>query len=132
VLLDDSSANLAALRELRQLGVRVAMDDFGTGYSSLGYLRSFPFDKIKVDREFIKDLPHNRESMAVLRAVAGLGQSLGITTTVEGVETPEQLAAVRAEGFGEAQGYLFSRPLCAVDLKAYLASKERNVHKMTG
>jgi diguanylate cyclase (GGDEF)-like protein/PAS domain S-box-containing protein len=127
VLLADSTANLAVLSELRQLGVRIAMDDFGTGYSSLGYLRSFPFDKIKVDREFIKDLPHGRESLAVLRAVAGLGQSLGMTTTVEGVETQEQLAAVRAEGFGEAQGYLFSRPLRAIDLKTYLTSHNQSM-----
>jgi diguanylate cyclase (GGDEF)-like protein/PAS domain S-box-containing protein len=125
VLLDESAGNLGILRELRQLGVRIAMDDFGTGYSSLGYLRSFPFDKIKVDREFIKDLPDGRESLAVLRAVVGLGQSLGMTTTVEGVETEEQLAAVRAEGFGEAQGYLFSHPLPLSELALFFNAQGR-------
>jgi diguanylate cyclase (GGDEF)-like protein/PAS domain S-box-containing protein len=120
VLLDDNKGNLAVLEELHQLGVLIAMDDFGTGYSSLGYLRSFRFDKIKVDREFIKDLPHGRESLAVLRAVAGLAKSLHIMTTVEGVETDEQLASVRAEGFQEAQGFLFSRPLAAADLRQLL------------
>ncbi|MFC0008911.1 sensor domain-containing protein [Devosia nitrariae] len=111
VLLDDSAGNLATLRALRQLGVRIAMDDFGTGYSSFGYLRSFPFDKIKVDREFVRDLPDSPESLAILRAVVGLGQSLGMTTTVEGVETQDQLSAVRTEGFVEAQGYLLGVPV---------------------
>jgi diguanylate cyclase (GGDEF)-like protein/PAS domain S-box-containing protein len=120
VLLDDNEGNLAVLQKLRELGVLIAMDDFGTGYSSLGYLRSFPFDKIKVDREFIKDLPDGRESLAVLRAVSGLGKSLGMMTTVEGVETDEQLSTVRAEGFNEAQGYLFSRPVGAEELKQLL------------
>ena len=122
VLLDDSVANLAVLHELHDLGVSIAMDDFGTGYSSLGYLRSFPFDKIKVDREFIRDLPDGRESLAVLRAVSGLAQSLGIMTTVEGVETDAQLTAVQAEGFNEAQGFLFSRPLQVADVRALLGT----------
>lgn len=120
VLLDDTASNLAVLQELRDLGALIAMDDFGTGYSSLGYLRTFPFDKIKVDREFISDLPDGKESLAVLRAVSGLGQSLGIMTTVEGVETDAQLATVRAEGFDEAQGFLFSRPISAADLRLLL------------
>jgi diguanylate cyclase (GGDEF)-like protein/PAS domain S-box-containing protein len=120
VLLDDTSSNLGVLQDLRELGVLIAMDDFGTGYSSLGYLRTFPFDKIKVDREFIHDLPDGRESLAVLRAVSGLAKSLGIATTVEGVETDAQLATVQAEGFNEAQGFFFSRPLQAADLRALL------------
>ncbi len=121
VLLDDTTTNIAVLQELRKLGVLIAMDDFGTGYSSLGYLRSFPFDKIKVDREFIKDLPDSRESVAVLRAVSGLAESLGIMTTVEGIETQAQLAAVQAEGFREAQGFLLSRPLAASKLRELFA-----------
>jgi diguanylate cyclase (GGDEF)-like protein/PAS domain S-box-containing protein len=120
VLLDDTVTNLALLQQLRELGVLIAMDDFGTGYSSLGYLRSFPFDKIKVDREFIHDLPDGRASLAVLRAVSGLAKSLGIMTTVEGVETDAQLAVVQTEGFNEAQGFLFSRPLPAKDVRALL------------
>jgi diguanylate cyclase (GGDEF)-like protein/PAS domain S-box-containing protein len=113
VLLDESDTNLHILQEIRQVGAKIAMDDFGTGYSSLSYLRTFPFDKIKVDREFISDLPTGKESLAIVRAVAGIGRSLGITTTVEGVETQTQLDAVNAEGFDEAQGYLFARPLSA-------------------
>jgi diguanylate cyclase (GGDEF)-like protein/PAS domain S-box-containing protein len=124
VLLDEDDRNLQTLEELRQLGVRIAMDDFGTGYSSLGYLRRFPFDKIKVDRSFISDLPHGRESLAIVKAVAGIGKSLGITTTVEGVETPEQLELVCLEGFDEAQGYLFSRPLPASEMHRLIVSQE--------
>lgn len=120
VMLDENDANLRTLQELRALGVKIAMDDFGTGYSSLGYLRSFPFDKIKVDRGFVNDLPDGKESLAIVRAVAGIGRSLGITTTVEGVETKEQLDAVSAEGFDEAQGYLFSRPVAAKEIAATL------------
>lgn len=113
VFLNDSASNLLILQQIRQLGAKIAMDDFGTGYSSLSYLRSFRFDKIKVDRSFIADLPTGRESLAIIRAVAGIGRTLGITTTVEGVETQTQLDAINAEGFDEAQGYLFARPVPA-------------------
>ncbi|MDK1493048.1 EAL domain-containing protein, partial [Sinorhizobium sp. 7-81] len=113
VLLDESDNNLRLLQEIRELGVKLAMDDFGTGFSSLSYLRSFRFDKIKVDRSFISDLPAGRESLAIIRAVAGIGRTLAITTAVEGVETEAQLEAVKAEGFDEAQGYLFARPMPA-------------------
>ena len=87
VLMHDSVAAIALLHQLKGLGVSIAMDDFGTGYSSLGYLRSFPFDRIKIDQSFIRDLSLNKESMAILRAVVGLGSSLNIITTAEGVET---------------------------------------------
>ncbi|QFI70397.1 PAS domain S-box protein [Sinorhizobium alkalisoli] len=116
VLLDESEHNLELLQELRNLGVKIAMDDFGTGYSSLGYLRSFPFDKIKVDRSFIHDLPRGKESLAIVKAVAGLGHSLGITTTVEGIETEDQLNIVSSEGFDEAQGFLFALPMSASEI----------------
>jgi EAL domain-containing protein (putative c-di-GMP-specific phosphodiesterase class I) len=86
------------------------MDDFGTGYSSLSYLRSFPFDKIKIDRSFVHDLASNADSKAIIRAVTGLGSSLGITTTAEGVETKEELEHLKREGCTEAQGYFFSKP----------------------
>lgn len=122
VLLEESEHNLELLQDLRNLGVKIAMDDFGTGYSSLGYLRSFPFDKIKVDRAFVRDLPQGKESLAIVRAVAGLGQSLGMMTTVEGVETEEQLTAVNIEGFDEAQGYLFARPLPASEISQLLTA----------
>src|SRR5213076_1315393 len=98
LLLEKSSEVLATLHALRGLGVRISMDDFGTGYSSLSYLRSFPFDKIKIDRAFTRDLETTPDSAAIIRAVAGLGASLGIPTTAEGVETRRQLEIVRREG----------------------------------
>ncbi len=110
VLLLDSDSTLNTLHQLRSLGVRIAMDDFGTGYSSLSYLRSFPFDKIKIDGSFIKDLDDSEDAAAIVRAVAGLGASLGMTTTAECVETEEQMNKVAAEGYGEIQGFLFSPP----------------------
>jgi diguanylate cyclase (GGDEF)-like protein len=111
--LADTTATLDTLHRLRALGVRISMDDFGTGYSSLSYLRSFPFDKIKIDRSFITGLTPSLDSVAIIRAVIGLGQSLGMTTTAEGIETEDQLAAVRAQGCSEVQGFLFSPPLPA-------------------
>ena len=113
VMVQDSFATLTTLHQLRDLGVRIAMDDFGTGYSSLGYLRSFPFDKIKIDQSFIKDLASNQGSAAIVRAVTGLAGSLNMTTTAEGVETPEQLELIRTLGCTEMQGYLFSKPMPA-------------------
>ena len=97
------------------------MDDFGTGYSSLSYLRSFPFDKIKIDQSFVRDLTGSDDSLAIVRAVAGLGAALGITTTAEGVETPEQLECLRREGCTEVQGYLFGRPRPSAQLEEFLA-----------
>jgi EAL domain-containing protein (putative c-di-GMP-specific phosphodiesterase class I) len=118
VLLNDSEATRAILQQLHDLGVRIALDDFGTGYSSLSYLRSFPFDKIKIDRCFIADLSNDsHHARAILRAVVQLGNSLGMTTTAEGVETDEQLSIVRQEGCTEVQGYIFSRPKPAAELK---------------
>jgi diguanylate cyclase (GGDEF)-like protein len=110
VLLDETVGTLTILHQLHAMGVTIALDDFGTGYSSLSYLRSFPFDKIKIDQSFVRDLMTNKESMSIIRAVIGLGNSLGIKTTAEGVETPEQLKRLREEGCTEVQGYLFSRP----------------------
>jgi diguanylate cyclase (GGDEF)-like protein len=110
VLLQNSEATLTILHELRALGVRISLDDFGTGYSSLSYLRSFPFDKIKIDRSFVQELSTREDSMAIVRAVTGLGRSLGIATTAEGVENDAQLELLRREGCTQAQGYLFSRP----------------------
>ncbi len=90
------------------MGVCLALDDFGTGYSSLSYLRNMPFDKIKIDRSFVQDLPNDKGCLAIIRAVIGLGGSLGMTITAEGVETHEQLACMRREGCDLLQGYLFS------------------------
>lgn len=111
LLLAENETTLKALHELRGMGVRISMDDFGTGYSSLSYLRSFPFDKIKIDRSFMRDLTDRKDSQAIMQAVIGLGKSLGMTTTTEGVETEEQLKLVRAQGATEIQGFLFSPPL---------------------
>ena len=121
VLLQDSAGTLAVLHELRALGVRVAMDDFGTGYSSLSYLRSFPFDRIKIDQSFVRDMATNPDCAAIVRAIAGLGTSLGMTTTAEGIETAEQMRRVRAEGCEDAQGYLIGRPIPADKVDALLA-----------
>jgi diguanylate cyclase (GGDEF)-like protein len=110
VLMQNSEATLATLHRLRALGVRISMDDFGTGYSSLSYLRSFPFDKIKIDRCFISGLATGDDSVAIVLAIAGLAKHLGIATTAEGVETKQQLQQVKALGCSEMQGFLFSPP----------------------
>jgi diguanylate cyclase (GGDEF)-like protein len=120
ILLQDSEATLATLYQLRDLGVRIVMDDFGTGYSSLSYLQSFPFDKIKIDRSFVKDIADNPGSLNIVRAVAALAKGLGMSTTAEGVETAEQLDSIRSEGCSEMQGFLFSRPIPPDDLEAWL------------
>ena len=110
-LLSNEQGVLAALRQLRAMDVRVAMDDFGTGYSSLSQLRSFPFDKIKIDRSFVADTGDLASQNAFIRAINALGASLGMSTIAEGVETEEQLARIRAEGCTSVQGFLFSRPV---------------------
>jgi len=120
LLLEKSSQVIATLHALRALGVRISMDDFGTGYSSLSYLRSFPFDKIKIDQSFVRGLCDNRESQAIVRAIISLGMGLGVTITAEGVETEAELSWLRAEGCHEAQGYLFSPARPNEDVKGLL------------
>lgn len=120
VLLEKSERNIATLNQLRELGVRISMDDFGTGYSSIGYLRSFPFDKIKIDQTFIRDLLVDEGSLAIVRAIAGLGVSFGITTTAEGVETEDQVRCLNLEGCTEVQGYFYSRPVPGSEITAVL------------
>ena len=110
VLLNDSESTLTTLGQLRELGVRISMDDFGTGYSSLSYLQKFPFNKIKIDQSFVRNLGERDEALAIIRAVTGMGRSLGITTTAEGVETPEQLEKLKLEGCTEVQGYYLGKP----------------------
>ena len=122
VLMQDSDAALTILHRLRNLGVGIAMDDFGTGYSSLGYLRSFPFDRIKIDQSFIAGIGESKESLAILRAVVGLGSSLNIATTAEGVEAAHQVELLRSEGCTEVQGYFFSPPRPAAEVKEMLAA----------
>ncbi len=121
VLLHDAAETLAILHDLRGRGVRIAMDDFGTGYSSLSQLRSFPFDKIKIDRSFVSEIEGQSGGKAVVRAIAALGASLGMTVTVEGVETEAQAHFVASSGGHQMQGYLISRPVPADDVAALLA-----------
>ena len=120
VLLQDNVATLAILQRLHDLGARIAMDDFGTGYSSLSYLRQFPFDKIKIDQSFIRNLTRGSGSVAVIRAVVGLGRALGMKVLAEGVESVEQFGILREEGCNELQGFLFSKPCTAREARAII------------
>jgi len=123
LLLEKSSQVLATLHALRALGVRISMDDFGTGYSSLSYLRSFPFDKIKVDRSFVKEVDANRDAQAIIRSIVSLGKGLGVTITAEGVETEAELSCLRAEGCDEGQGFLFSKARPNAEIISLLAAQ---------
>jgi diguanylate cyclase (GGDEF)-like protein len=124
VLLHDNAATLATLYQIRNLGVRISMDDFGTGYSSLSYLRSFPFDKIKIDRSFVHDLERQEDSKTIVRAITNLGLGLGMAITGEGVETQGEADYLREEGCTEAQGYFFGKPVPAGDVSVMLAVRD--------
>jgi diguanylate cyclase (GGDEF)-like protein/PAS domain S-box-containing protein len=130
VLMQHSEVAIAALHQLRGLGVRIAMDDFGTGYSSLSYLRSFPFDKIKIDRSFVQDLTRKAGGVAIVRAITAMGKSLLLTTTAEGVETMEQFSIVCNEGCTEVQGFFFSRPKPAKDIPEMLRTISAGAAKL--
>ncbi len=123
VMLQDDMTNLTILQELHALGVQIAMDDFGTGYSSLSYLRRFPFDKIKIDQSFVRDLSSDRDNLAIVRAAIGLGRALGMTVLAEGVETAEQAAILTAEGCHELQGFHLGRPKPLADILALFGEK---------
>jgi EAL domain-containing protein (putative c-di-GMP-specific phosphodiesterase class I) len=120
-----SNHDSTVLRRLRALGVRIAMDDFGTGHSSLSYLRSFPFDKIKIDRSFVHDLSSKKDCRAIISAVSQLAISLGIETTAEGVETQEELDYLKRSGCTEGQGHFFSKARPAKDVYAMIAAAEK-------
>ena len=122
LLLQDNEATLTLLHRLRSLGVSISMDDFGTGYSSLSYLRSFPFNKIKIDQSFVRNLQHEKGGLEIVRAVVDLGRGLGMLVLAEGVETEEQFAMLRDEQCDQLQGYLFSRPVPARDIPRLLTS----------
>lgn len=109
-IIGDKQRALHILRQIKAMGVSIAIDDFGTGYSSLDTLRSFPFDKIKLDRSFMREVESNEQSKAIVRAILTLGRSLSVPVLAEGVETQEQLAVLRKEGCTEAQGFLLGRP----------------------
>jgi len=128
VMLDAGGTASEMLNILRGLGVRVALDDFGVGYSSMGYLRSFPFDRIKIDQSFVRCPSDDLVGRAIVRAVVGIGQSLGMATVAEGIETEEQLARIVAEGCTEAQGFLISRPMPPDQIGDYLLSQKDGVH----
>ncbi|WP_454884804.1 putative bifunctional diguanylate cyclase/phosphodiesterase [Sphingomonas oryzagri] len=120
IFLEGSGPTLDLLHRLRALGIRIALDDFGTGYSSLSYLRSFPFDKIKIDRSFVTPIVSDASAAAIVRAIVELAGAFHMETTAEGVEDPEQLAALRSQGCGSIQGYLFSRPLTVEGVRQLL------------
>ena len=122
LLAQDPEQAVAVLHRLRALGVRIALDDFGTGYSSLSYLRRFPFHQLKIDRAFIRDIA-DPDAAAIVRAVVGIGERLGMGIVAEGVETPEQLELVRREGCSQVQGYLFSKPLPAIEARAFAEAR---------
>jgi diguanylate cyclase (GGDEF)-like protein len=127
MLLRNTDANLAILHELKALGIRISMDDFGTGYSSLGTLRSFPFDKLKIDKSFITDLNKTADAAAIIRAVLTLGRSLGMVTTAEGVETRDQLTYLRVEGCTEVQGHYYAKALTLLEINAFLLAQPNRV-----
>jgi EAL domain-containing protein (putative c-di-GMP-specific phosphodiesterase class I) len=122
VLIRDDDVALAVLHQLRAIGVRIALDDFGTGYSSLGYLQRFPFDKIKIDRCFITGIAEPEGSASIVEAVVNIAAARRMTTTAEGVETEQQREMLRALGCSEMQGYLFSAPKPAADVRQLLLS----------
>ncbi|WP_369991385.1 sensor domain-containing protein [Pseudomonas xanthosomatis] len=124
VLLGNSEENVRTLRALKDLGVSISLDDFGTGYSSLGYLRSFPFDRIKIDKSFVHDMCDSREAMSIIRAITELSNSLMIKTTAEGVESAEQMQRLMAEGCSNFQGYLYGRPVPASERLKQIAPLE--------
>jgi diguanylate cyclase (GGDEF)-like protein len=129
-LLHDTATALATCRALRDAGVRVSLDDFGTGCSSLTQIRDFPLDRVKIDRSFVLDIRRSAGSAAIVRAVAGIGEALGLRTTAEGVETEDQLAALRASGCTDAQGFLFSHPLPAAALGELLARQAEGMEEI--
>ena len=123
MLMHDTESSLGILRQLKKLGVQIAMDDFGTGYSSLTYLKLFPFDRIKIDRSFIDELAENEDAAAIVKAIVALGRNLSMNTTAEGVETLTQLDSLRDEACNELQGYYFSRPITANQFNELLQLK---------
>jgi diguanylate cyclase (GGDEF)-like protein len=122
IVLEDNDLTMSTLRRLKDLGIRIAMDDFGTGYSSLSYLRTFPFDKVKIDRSFVADLKLGADHVVIVQAVVSIARALGITTTAEGVESDHQRDFLKALGCDEAQGYFFARPLPAEAIEELIAT----------
>jgi EAL domain-containing protein (putative c-di-GMP-specific phosphodiesterase class I) len=122
VLLRDDTSSITTLHRLRSKGIRIALDDFGTAFASLSYLRSFPFDTIKIDRSFVRELPQRADCAAIIEAVAGLARKLDMRSVAEGIETREQLAIVSDTGCDDVQGYFFNRPVPASEIRQILAA----------
>jgi EAL domain-containing protein (putative c-di-GMP-specific phosphodiesterase class I) len=126
-IIADMGATVQVIRRLKLLGVKIAMDDYGTGYSSLSTLQSFPFDKIKIDREFVSAVDQSRQSAAIVQATIIMAESLDIPVLAEGVETEAQLNALRALGCNQVQGFLFGKPMPMAKLKALLENDEATI-----
>lgn len=124
IMLKDNAATIDALRALRDMGISISLDDFGTGYASLSYLRSFPFDKIKIDQCFVRDIATRADCFSIVQAIVSLARSLGMASVAEGIETADVLEKIIAAGCDEAQGYYFSRPVAAGDLAEALRNAE--------
>jgi EAL domain-containing protein (putative c-di-GMP-specific phosphodiesterase class I) len=125
MVMQEPAAAASLMARLRRRGVRLAMDDFGTGYSSLGYLKRFPVNTVKLDRSFVRDLPHHEDDVAIARAVLAMARSLRMEVTAEGVERAEQLEFLRAEGCRDYQGYYYSPPLARSELTQMLETRAR-------
>jgi EAL domain-containing protein (putative c-di-GMP-specific phosphodiesterase class I) len=125
VLLDKADKHVRTLEALREIGVAISMDDFGTGFSSLSYLRTFPFDKIKIDQSFVQSLGSDKRSLDIITAIAGLGKSFGMKTVAEGVETVAQYAAIAEQGCTEVQGRFYSMPMSPEDVTKLLRSQPK-------
>jgi len=125
MIMEDQEQAIALLGRLRELEVRISIDDFGTGYSSLSYLKNFPVDQLKIDQSFVRDIVHKPGDAAITRAIVTMGHGLGLGVIAEGVEDEEQLAILQGQECDEIQGYLFSRPLSADQMTAYLLSHAR-------
>lgn len=127
VIMTNNQANFDLLNKIRSLGIKIALDDFGTGYSSLNYLRSFPFDKIKIDRCFVEEVVSREDCQAIIRSITGLASSLGMVTTAEGIECEEQLAQLKIDGCQQAQGYLFSKAIPASEIEGRVVNAPTNI-----
>ena len=125
MLMDDLPAVQAALHRLKAIGVQISVDDFGTGYSSLGHLKDLPLDRLKIDRSFVQDLPGDRGSAAIARAIVQMGRALGLQVVAEGVETPAQSQWLREQGCDAQQGYLCGGPMSAAAFEGWLRDQLR-------
>jgi len=123
ILMEDVEANIRLMASLKAMGVKLAVDDFGTGYSSLNYLNRFPIDKLKVDRSFVSDMLSDPTNLAITKAIIGLGHTIGLRVTAEGVEHEEELCILQSVACDEVQGYYFAKPMPAADFGKWLAER---------